>query len=94
MVSQQERENLHDPMTYMQFTCVQLKAKLRERGLHVSGLKKDLCNRLAEYEERLSSRETSAQDIKLLRDIVYRGDHVPGEAFVFARVAREFLMNG
>ena len=84
-----EADKLKDPWFYMDFTVKQLKQKLKEKELPISGLKADLCKRLADFETYESKRETSEEDIKRLRDLVYRGYNVPGDAFVFNKAAQE-----
>ena len=86
-----EADKLKNPWFYMDFTVKQLKEKLKDKKLPTSGLKADLCRRLAEFENHESKRETSKEDIKRLRDLVYRGYNIPGDAFVFNKAAQDVL---
>ena len=75
----------------MRFTVYQLKAYLRERGLYVTGLKRDLAERLALREARAARTPTSWQDVLRLREMVIRGIEIPSEAFVYDDVAAQAL---
>ena len=71
----------------MLFTVDELKTHLRERGLYVSGIKRELAGRLARYESRAARTPTSWEDVVRLRAMVIQGIDVPGEAFVYEDVA-------